>query len=263
MGSALTQKLLCDLGACQWLWLCKWPDCYQQPAWLQMRSSYWGKDWQRPKVSWYSNMTGPICAHGNCLIICCNGRPASVRRHTLFCVYIHTRALTLPYTRSFRLFAQILTLVAGSQPSPTLASSALHTHTLFSDSPLRNDGAHLPNRPCNLFENLCLRDEDGSPPDFITFPWPQRLTDLIAQSLVPPPLSSPTFLAQMTGLDDEEMVHSHGNPRAFNLVQKLFAAVKMTSLFSEWKSIAAQCSSSSPCLKNCATAPQCIVHSGL
>lgn len=41
------------------------------------------------------------------------------------------------------------------------------------------------------------------------------------------------FLAQMTGLDDEEMVHSHGNPRAFNLVQKLFAAVKMASLFSE------------------------------
>lgn len=98
--------------------------------------------------------------------------PAGVRTHTLLCVSIHTRALTPPYAPSLSrgLFAQILTLVTGSQPSPTLASSALHTHTLFSESPLRNDGAHLPNRPCNLFENLCLRDEDGSPPDFITFP---------------------------------------------------------------------------------------------
>lgn len=146
---------------------------------------------------------GQYVLKGNCLSICCNGRPASVRRHTLFCVPIHTRALTLPYAPIFsrRLYAQILTLVTGSQPSPTLASSALHTHTLFSDSPLWNDGAHLPNRPCNLFENLCLRDEHGSPPDFITFRWPQRLTDLIAQSLVPPPLPNPTFLAQMTGWD--------------------------------------------------------------
>ena len=37
----------------------------------------------------------------------------------------------------------------------------------------------------------------------------------------------------MTGLDDEELVHSHGNPRAFNLLQKLFAAVKMAPLFPE------------------------------
>lgn len=109
-----------------------------------------------------------------------------VARDTL-CVHSHTRArahaaaLSRPYTGSLssRLFAQILTLVTGGRPNPTLASSVLsergHVHARagthsFSDSLTRNDRAHLPNRPCNLFENLCLRDEEGSAPDFITFP---------------------------------------------------------------------------------------------
>lgn len=182
-----------------------------------------------------------------CLIICSNERLAGGKRHVLFCVHTHTHThvvfLSLACTRSLssRLFAQILTLVTGDQPNPTLASSALHTHTLFSDSLTRNDGAHLPNRPCNLFENLCLRDEEGSPPDFITFPWPQRLTDLIAQSLAPlPPPSSPRVPCSNDRPSfrrwvDEETAHSNGNPQVFNFARKLFAALKTTSLFSEWK----------------------------
>lgn len=184
----------------------------------------------------------------DCLIICCNGRPASVRRHALFCVHIHTQSLTLPYTRSFtrRLSAQILTLVTGSWPNPTLASSALHTHTLFSDSLTRNDGAHLPNRPCNLFENLCLRDEDGSPPDFITFPWPQRLTDLIAQSLVPlPPHLYPTpcsLLKWLVSMMKGWFIHI-ATPEPLILFKNYLLQWKWASLFSEWKNIAAQWSS--------------------
>uniref|UniRef100_G3NKP2 Short-chain dehydrogenase/reductase 3 n=1 Tax=Gasterosteus aculeatus aculeatus TaxID=481459 RepID=G3NKP2_GASAC len=40
----------------------------------------------------------------------------------------------------------------------------------------------------------------GSPPDFITFPRPRTLTDLIAQSLLPHPRPTPRFPARMTGL---------------------------------------------------------------
>lgn len=169
----------------------------------------WRVFWKRtPPKTHRCSKSSNVCER-NCLIISSNGSPTSVRRHTLFCVHIHTQSFTLPYTISFtrRLFAQILTLGTGTQPNPTLASSALHTHTLLSDSLTRNDGAHLPNRPCNLFGNLCLRAEDGSPPDFITFPWPQRLTDLIAQSLDP----HTHIHTPVSGLDDEEMIHSHGN----------------------------------------------------
>lgn len=52
-------------------------------------------------------------------------------------------------------------------------------------------------------------------PDFITFPWPQRLTDLIAQSVVPPPPSDLILPAQMTG------VHLCSHSRTFTLVQKI------------------------------------------
>lgn len=49
------------------------------------------------------------------------------------CMHTHMESLCLRYPGSLSrgLFAQILTLVTGDQPNPTLASSALHTRTVF------------------------------------------------------------------------------------------------------------------------------------
>lgn len=75
-----------------------------------------------------------------------NGGPTD--RHAVFCVCVcvitlcvtmlirthtHTHRGTLEYTGSLSrgLLAQILTLVMGNWPNPTLASSALHTRTVF------------------------------------------------------------------------------------------------------------------------------------